>query len=56
MIYNLYIFNRGGACLYYEEWNRPQNTLADDPEEDRKLMFGLYFSLKELARKLSPQE
>jgi hypothetical protein len=32
-----------------------QNALSDDPEEDRKLMFGLLFSLKLLCEKLSPQ-
>jgi hypothetical protein len=72
MIYNFYVFNRKGACLYYEEWNRPQvlilyffgespleqlsqNTLSDDPDEDKKLMFGLIFSLKELVRKMAPK-
>lgn len=37
-----------GKCLYYREWNRPQNTLenaADDGEEQR-LMFGMLYSLK----------
>ena len=39
MLYNFYIFNRKGVCLFYKEWNRPQNTLADDADEDKKLMF-----------------
>eukprot|EP01038_Epipyxis_sp_PR26KG_P004339 gene4339-6142_t len=54
MLYNLYIYNRRGKCLLYKEWNRPLNTLSDDPEEERKLMFGMLFSLKDLASKLSP--
>ena len=71
MLFNLYIYNRRGKCLYYQEWNRPLNTLSDDPEEEKKLMwafekkylilililyvrFGMLFSLKDLASKLSP--
>lgn len=54
MIYNLYIYNNSGKCLYYKEWYRPLNTLADDPVEEKKLMFGMLHSLKDLALKLSP--
>ncbi|CAM9681997.1 unnamed protein product, partial [Sphacelaria rigidula] len=46
-----------GKCLYYREWNRPQNTLenaADDGEEQR-LMFGMLYSLKELVTKMSKE-
>lgn len=53
-LYNLYIFNRNGKCLFYREWNRPLNTLADDPDEEKKLVFGMLYSLKDLATKLSP--
>ncbi len=53
-IHCLYIFNRRGACLYYREWHRPHSTLSDNPSEDRKLLFGLHFSLKKLVQKLSP--
>lgn len=37
-----------GKCLYYREWNRPQNTLenADDEGEEQRLMFGMLYSLK----------
>ena len=38
MLYNIYIYNRKGKCLYYKEWLRPLNTLSDDPIEERKLM------------------
>lgn len=54
MIYNLYVFDKRGACLYYREWNRPHNALAAAPEEDRKLVFGLLFSMKQFVEKLSP--
>lgn len=53
-IFTLYIFSRRGACLYYAEWQRPHSTLKDMPEEDRKLMFGLLFSLKQLMNKMNP--
>lgn len=46
-MWNLGVFEQG-KCLYYREWNRPQNTLenaADDGEEQR-LMFGMLYSLK----------
>eukprot|EP01029_Cantina_marsupialis_P027673 TRINITY_DN773165_c0_g1_i1.p1 TRINITY_DN773165_c0_g1~~TRINITY_DN773165_c0_g1_i1.p1 ORF type:complete len:142 (+),score=15.01 TRINITY_DN773165_c0_g1_i1:34-459(+) len=56
MICNLYIFDRKGFCLYYKEWNRPRSTLEENPEEDRKLMFGLIFSLKHLVKQISPGE
>ena len=35
MIYNLYIYNRQGVCLYYYQWNRPMYTFKDNPLEDR---------------------
>jgi|LauGreSuBDMM15SN_2_FD.fasta_scaffold528170_1 hypothetical protein len=54
MLYNMYIFSRSGKCLWYKEWSRPQNTLPDDPDEERKLVYGMLFSLKDLAAKLSP--
>ena len=54
MIYNLYIFSKTGTCLFYNEWSRPHSTLRDMPDEDRKLMFGLLFSLKQLMNKVNP--
>lgn len=55
MIHNLYIFDRNGRCLYYKEWNRDQYTLRESPDEDRKLVFGLIFSLKQFVTSLSPK-
>jgi trafficking protein particle complex subunit 1 len=56
MIYNLYIYDRKGKCLFYKEWSRPLNTLSDDPEEEKKLMYGMLYSLKELTSKISPSK
>ncbi|GBG29519.1 Trafficking protein particle complex subunit 1 [Hondaea fermentalgiana] len=53
-IYNFYVFDRRGVCLFYQEWSREHNPLADNPDEDAKLVFGLLFSLKQLGRKFSP--
>jgi trafficking protein particle complex subunit 1 len=55
-LFNFYIFNRYGDCLYYREWDRPQNTLHDDLDEERKLVFGMLFSLKDLCEKIQPVE
>lgn len=38
MFHNFYVFNRKGKCLFYKEWDRPVNKMADDPEEERKLV------------------
>lgn len=54
MIYNMYIFNRDGACLFYREWHRSHRTV-ETPEADQKLMFGFLFSLKQIVNKLTPQ-
>lgn len=48
----LYVFNRGGVCLLYREWNRPLRTL--DANQDQKLMFGLLFSLRSFTAKMDP--
>ena len=38
----MYIYNRKGKCLYYQEWERPLNTLSDDPDEEKKLVYVEY--------------
>ena len=53
-IYNFYLFNRDGECLFYREWKRLHNPLGDNIEEDRKLVYGLTFSLQQLAQTLNP--
>ncbi len=53
--YNMYVFTRRGKCLFYREWNRPNNPLAHDPAEDRRLVFGLIFSMQQMCLQLSPR-
>ena len=54
MIYNFYVYQRNGKCLYYREWNRPNNPLSDNLVEDQRLVFGLIFSLQKLCLQLTP--
>eukprot|EP01100_Stratorugosa_tubuloviscum_P004940 TRINITY_DN2251_c0_g1_i1.p1 TRINITY_DN2251_c0_g1~~TRINITY_DN2251_c0_g1_i1.p1 ORF type:complete len:137 (+),score=35.16 TRINITY_DN2251_c0_g1_i1:117-527(+) len=53
MIFNLYIFNRTGVCLYYCEWHRKRN--CESQTEEQKLVFGLIYSLRIFASKVSPE-
>merc|ERR1712227_34788 len=53
IIYNFYLYDRRGNCLFYREWNRPFNSFADNPDEDKRLVYGLLFSLKSSIQKLS---
>mmetsp|Transcript_1721 Transcript_1721/g.2967 ORF Transcript_1721/g.2967 Transcript_1721/m.2967 type:complete len:141 (+) Transcript_1721:159-581(+) len=51
-LFCFYIFNREGVCLHYHEWSRPRPARNDN--DDRKMMFGLLFSLKAFANKADP--
>ena len=53
-IYNFYLYDRDGACIFYREWQRYHNPLGDNVDEDQKLIFGLAFSCQQLAQTLSP--
>jgi hypothetical protein len=51
-IYNFYLFDRRGNCLYYREWQRSR-TEIDTRQEQRNLV-GLLFALKQLCKSLAP--
>lgn len=57
MLFNIYIFNREGVCLYYHEWCRPKSVRegAGSVSDDQKMMFGLFFSLKTFAAAMDPK-
>ena len=48
------IFNRKGTCLFYKELNRP--VAVANENDERKLLFGFLFSLKDFVKKLSPKK
>ncbi|EGC33196.1 hypothetical protein DICPUDRAFT_37126 [Dictyostelium purpureum] len=53
MIYNIYIFNKDGLCVYYEEWNKRKQSV--NLAEDQKLLFGMLYSLKAFISTSSPK-
>ena len=56
LVYNFYIFDRHGECLFFREWNAPKGPPKHGYVEDQKLLFGLLFSLKQFVQNLSLRE
>ncbi|KAL7519294.1 hypothetical protein ACHAWX_004077 [Stephanocyclus meneghinianus] len=60
-VHALHIFDRKGKTLFTKRYSQPgskQTTLAQDAEqlaEQRKLIFGMLFSLRELMGALTPE-
>ncbi|EAL70688.1 hypothetical protein ACTFIW_011982 [Dictyostelium discoideum] len=54
MIYNIYIFNKDGTCIYYEDWNKKKQS--QNQSEDQKLLFGMLYSLKAFITSSSPKK
>uniref|UniRef100_A0A915KHW3 Trafficking protein particle complex subunit n=1 Tax=Romanomermis culicivorax TaxID=13658 RepID=A0A915KHW3_ROMCU len=53
MIFNLYIFDRNGTCIFYREWKRSRKSRVQASEEN-KLLYGMLISLKSFSSKLAP--
>ena len=52
-VYNLYIFNRDGNCIYYKEWNRTKQSGLSQEQEFQQ-MFGFIIEMKSFINKMAP--
>ena len=53
MIYEFYIFNNIGNCLFY--LNMSGKSRDKDPQDTHKLIFGMLHTMKSVCKKFSPQ-
>jgi trafficking protein particle complex subunit 1 len=56
-VHSLHIFDRKGKTLFTKRYAKNNNESPDDEQllsEQRKLVFGMVYSLKDIARSLSP--
>ncbi|KAG1660226.1 hypothetical protein FOA52_005096 [Chlamydomonas sp. UWO 241] len=58
LAYNLYIYDRAGKCLHYQEWHRPKSVRqgAGTQADDQKQMFGLFWTLSNFCATLNPKD
>lgn len=53
--FSFWVYSRQGRCQYYHEWSRPKPVMGTH-EEDFKLMFGLFWSMKTFAAAMDPKK
>lgn len=56
MIYNFYIYDKQGECVFYKEWHRKIKPKRNDYDGDQKLMFGLLFQLSLFTNQIAPKQ
>ncbi|KAH7727882.1 trafficking protein particle complex subunit 1 [Aphelenchoides avenae] len=54
-IYNFYLFNKFGPCVYYKEWSRDKQA-GMSRDEEFKLVYGMLLSLRSFSGKLSTKD
>ena len=54
MLYDLYVFNRRGVCLFDKQWNGKKRD--DEEGEFKRLIFGMLYSVKEMTEKMAPRK
>ena len=52
-VQSFYVFTRSGKWLYYDEWDPEIPVPPEKRDDDTKLMFGLIYTFKSFAERLS---